>query len=120
MPVLNLFKFWIFTIMAASFKLQYLIIISVFLHLRSSYGFPHHLLYNGVHIITYGKPCYSSYQLPVTIEVLIVLYVLISCIKSFHCFNYIWQLKLSVCVLYYALLLCHAYYNIYNICIFLI
>ncbi|XP_012215842.1 uncharacterized protein [Linepithema humile] len=53
--------------MAALFKLQYLIIIiGVCLHLRSSYGFP--LSCNGVQIITYGEPCYSSHQLPVTIE----------------------------------------------------
>ncbi|EZA47589.1 hypothetical protein DMN91_004456 [Ooceraea biroi] len=50
------------------FKLQYLIILSVCLYSRFSYGFPYELLYNGAKIVTYGEPCYPTRYLSGKVE----------------------------------------------------
>jgi len=52
-----------------TFKLQYLIILSIYLYSRFSYGLPYELLYNGAQIVTYGEPCYPTRYLSGKIEV---------------------------------------------------
>lgn len=64
---------WIITIMATTLRLQYFIVIitSVSLHARFSYGFFQESPYRGVKIVTHGEPCPIPHYLPVRIEVYI-------------------------------------------------